>query len=197
MYERLGQVSQKLEYCGLEHQSFTHIMLQRMSGEADPHSLNVLASAVQPPEGYAREDLKPYDTSSALNRLVDVVPPESEAAREFNNIAKLIAAGKASPEQWQKARNWLVLWRDNDAKLQPSLKNSELTAELIPVSHTMSQVAAIGLQALDDLQNHHAVDRATLKSNMTILKAAEKPKAVLRDMVAPSVEVLEQAAGAR
>jgi hexosaminidase len=197
MYERLGQVSQKLEYCGLEHQSFTHIMLQRMSGEADPHSLNVLASAVQPPEGYAREDLKPYDTSSALNRLVDVVPPESEAAREFNNIAKLIAAGKASPEQWQKARNWLVLWRDNDAKLQPSLKNSELTAELIPVSHTLSQVAAIGLRALDDLQNHHAVDRATVKSNMTILKAAEKPEAVLRDMVAPSVEVLEQAAGAR
>ncbi len=197
MYRRLDVVSQKLQYDGLQHQSSTRLMLQRMSGESDPKFLQVLAAVVQPPEGYAREELRDYNTSTPLNRLVDAVPPESETARDFNNLAKRIVAGKASAQQWQQARAWLVLWRDNDAKLQPLLERSDLTAELIPVSHTLSQVAAIGLQALDDLENHHAAGAAALKENLQLLKDAEKPQAVLRDMVVPSAELLVQAAGAQ
>jgi len=193
MYRRMAAVSQKLEYCGLQHRSFTGFMLQRMTGGADTHSLRVLASVVQPPMGYARGGLKEYTTFTPLNRLVDAVPPESETAREFNELAKLIASGKASPQQWQHARDWLTLWRDNDAKLQPALKNSELTAELIPVSQTLSQVSAVGLEALDDLEKHHAPDAAAQQSRQQILKAAEKPEAVLRDMIVPSVELLVQA----
>jgi hexosaminidase len=195
MYERLAAISQKLEYYGLQHRSFTRIMLQRMSGESDPQYLKLLAFAVQPPLGYEREELKEYDTSSALNRLVDAIPPESETARKFNNLAKLIVAGKATPQQRQEAREWLVIWRDNDAKLQPSLKGSDLTAELIPVSQSVSEVATIGLQALDDLENHPAASGAAFANNMSFLKAHEKPEAVLRDMVVPSVELLVQATG--
>jgi hexosaminidase len=197
MYARLALVSQKLQYYGLHHLSSTDLMLQRMSGETDPRYLKVLAAVVQPPEGYEREQLKPYDATSPLNRLVDAVPPESETARRFGELTKRIIAGTASPEQWQEARDWLVLWRDNDVKLQPLLEISDLTAELVPVSHTLSQVASIGLQALGDLRDHHAQDAATLQSNLQILKAAEKPEAVLRDMVAPSVESLEQATAVR
>jgi hexosaminidase len=137
--------------------------------------------------------LKEYYSFTPLNRLVDAVPPESETARKFNNLTKLIAAGKASPAQWQEARNWLVLWRDNDAKLRPLLESSELTAELIPVSHTLSEVAAIGLRALDDLENHRAADTAMAQNNVQMLEAAAKPEAVLIDMVAPSVELLVKA----
>jgi hexosaminidase len=195
MYARLTLESQRLQYYGLEHESFTNIMLQRMTGEADPESMRVLASVVQPPEGYDREDLKDYDTSSALNRLVDAVAPESETGRQFNELAKVIAAGKATPQQLQQVREWLVLWRDNDAKLQPTLGVSDLTAELAPVSQTLSRVAAIGLQALDDLEAHRTADASTLANTMQTLKAAEKPQAVLRDMVVPSVELLVQATG--
>jgi hexosaminidase len=195
MYERLAIISQKLESYGLEHRLFTGMMLQRITGDTHPKSLKVLASVVQPPEGYKRGGLKKYDSATPLNRLVDAVPPESETGRKFNELAKQIAAGNASREQWQQARNWLVLWRDNDAKLQPLLDNSELTAELIPLSHSLSQVAAIGLNALDELQNHRAPDAATLQSDTQFLKDAEKPQAVLLDMVAPSVELLVEAAG--
>jgi hexosaminidase len=145
--------------------------------------------------GYARGGLREYTTFTPLNRLVDGVPPESETAREFNELATMIASGKASPKQWQHAREWLALWRDNDAKLQPTLKNSELTAELIPVSQTLSQVSAIGLQALDDIEKHHVPDAATQQSNQQALKSAEKPEAALRDMIVPSVELLVQASG--
>jgi len=121
MYQRLPIVAQKLEYYRLGLQSSTRLMLQRMSGESDPQYFEVLAAVVQPPEGYMREALKKYSTFTPLNRLVDAVAPESETARKFNDLAKLIAQGKASPQQFQEARNWLVLWRDNDARLQPSL----------------------------------------------------------------------------
>ncbi|MGA2536354.1 MAG: family 20 glycosylhydrolase, partial [Terracidiphilus sp.] len=132
MYERMAIVSEKLSYIGLEHNSSTAMMLERMSGKTDAEELHILATAVQPPRGYAREELKQYTALTPLNRLVDAVPPESETARRFNQLASLIAAGKASPQQWQEAQAWLVRWRDNDAKLQPSLSDSELTQELAP-----------------------------------------------------------------
>jgi hexosaminidase len=195
IYQRLAIVSQKLQYYGLQHISFTDIMLERMSGESDPQPLKVLAAVVQPPEGYEREELKKYDSSSPLNRLVDAVAPESETARRFSDLTKLIVGGKATQQQWQEARNCLVLWRDNDAKLQPLLGRSEITAELISVSQTLSQVAAMGLQALDELEDHRTATADALLKNLDFLKAAAKPQAVLVDMVVPSVQFLVQAAG--
>jgi hexosaminidase len=125
------------------------------------------------------------------------VPPESETAREFHEMAKRIAGGQATPEDWQRAREWLVLWRDNDAKLQPLLARSFLTKDLAPVSRNLSQVAEIGLQALDDLQEHRAVSREVRERNIEFLKSAGKPQAVLLLMVAPSVELLVEATNAR
>ncbi|HEY1986878.1 MAG TPA: family 20 glycosylhydrolase [Terracidiphilus sp.] len=195
MYQRLAIVSDHLQHYGLEHQSFTNLMLQRMTGESDPRPLQVLAAIVQPPEGYAREELKEYDSATPLNRLVDAITPESEVARKFNHLAKVIAQGKASPQQSQEARDWLILWRDNDLKLQPLLAKSDLTTELIPVSRTLSEVASMGVEALDDLQNHHAASAPTTDQKLQFLRDAAKPQAVLLDMAVPSVVLLVQAAG--
>ena len=195
MYARMAVVSNRLESYGITHQSFTRPMLQRMSGSSDTKYLAVLASVVQPPVGYQREELKQYDWHSPLNHLVDAVPPESETARKFKNLVSAIVAGNAAPEQFQKAKEWLTLWRDNDVKLEPSLKKSDITAELAPLSQSLSQVAAIGLRALDDLQNRHAPDAVTTQNDTLVLKAAEKPQAVLRDMAVAPVEMLMQAAG--
>lgn len=197
MYNRMYAVSNKLEAYGLTHQTITKRMLQRMSGENDPRGLEVLASAVQPPQGYERESLKEYDWHSPLNHLVDAVPPESERARQFGDLVKAIIGGTASQEQWQTAQQWLTAWRDNDAKLEPTLKNSDITAELAPLSQTVSQVSTIGLRALDALQNHHPADAAATQNDLQTLKAAEKPQAVLRDMIVKPVEQLVQAAGKR
>jgi len=192
MYARLGVVSQRLQYLGLKHESVTPLMLERMSGEENLKALSVLASVVQPPEGYEREELKDYNAWSPLNHMVDAVSPESETARKFSDLAKLIAAGKASPDQLQQARTSLTLWRDNDAKLQPTLGRSDLTEELKPVSANLSQVAAIGLEALDNLENHSAMSSDAKQKNLAILKNAEKPQAVLRLMVVQPIELLVQ-----
>jgi hexosaminidase len=193
MYERLAIISQKLGYYGLRHRLITDEMLERMSGEPNPVPLKVLAAVVQPPRLYERQDLRAFTDFTPLNRLDDAVPPESDTAREFNHIAKRIALGKADPQEWQQARQWLVLWRDNDAKLQPMLARSHLTADLAPVSRNLSRVAEIGLQALEDLHENLVVSADLRQGNIEFLKSAGKPQAVLLLMVAPSVQLLVEA----
>jgi hexosaminidase len=193
MYQRLAIISQKLGYYGLGHKLITDEMLERMSGEPDPAPLKVLAAVVQSPRLYERQQLRTFTEFTPLNHLDDAVPPESDTAREFNQIAKRIASGKASPEEWQKAREWLVLWKDNDAKLQPLLVRSYLTQELIPLSHNLSKVAEIGLQALNDLQQNRVVSTGWRQQSIEFLKLSEKPQAVLLLMVVPSVELLVEA----
>ncbi|MGB6933507.1 MAG: family 20 glycosylhydrolase [Acidobacteriaceae bacterium] len=196
MYQRLAIVSSKLKYYGLNSQADVNVMLQRMSGDPNPVPLGVFATVMQPPAGYKRYDLEDgpnYTTFTPLNRLVDAAHPESETARQFNDLAKVIAAGHATPEQWQQARESLKLWRDNDAKLQPMLVQSNITEELVPLSHGLNQVAVIGLQALDDLENNRAMDANSRSQSLAALKTDAKPQAVLIDMVAQSVQLLVQA----
>ncbi len=193
MYRRLAVVSKKLDCYGLRHRLITERMLERMSGESDPVALRVLAAVVQPPRMYDRQQLRSFTDFTPLNRLDDAVPPESDTAREFNEIAKRIALGQAAPKDWQQARQWLILWRDNDAKLQPLLARSYLTQDLAPVSRNLSQVAEIGLHALDDLHENRLVSPDARQRTVEILKSAGKPHAVLLLMVAPSVELLVEA----
>ena len=194
MYARLAVLSPWLQNYGLHHISSTERMLERMAGDGDPKALKILASAVQPPQNYQRGRRREYTSATPLNRLVDAISPESVAARRFNDVVHAIVDGKASNAQWQEARRWLVLWRDNDARLQPSLAKSDLTSELAPVSQTLSQVATIGLEALDCLANHRSLDGASAQSSLQTIQQAEKPQAALRDMVAPPVELLVRAA---
>jgi hexosaminidase len=191
MYQRLAIVSQKLGYYGLRHRLITDEMLERMSGEADPIPLKVLAAVVQPPRMYERQELRTDFT--ALNRLDDAVPPESDTGREFDQLAQRISSGTATPQDWQEARAWLVLWRDNDAELQPLLKRSFLTKGIAPVSANLRRVAEIGLQALDDLQGNHRVSADIRQQDIEFLKSAAKPQAVLLLMPASSVERLVEA----
>jgi hexosaminidase len=193
MYQRLRILSQKLDYYGLRHRLITDEMLERMSGESDPGPLKILAAVVQPPRLYERQELRTFTDFTPLNHLDDAVPPESDTAREFNEIAKRIISGRATPGEWQRARAWLTLWRDNDAALQPLLARSVLTKDLAPVSQNLSEVAEIGLRALDDLQEKRTVKGEDRKSTIEFLKRSAKPQAVLLLMVVPSVELLVEA----
>lgn len=193
MYRRMAVVSQKLEYLEIQPRAVTNRMLARMTGISESVPLQVLASVVQPPEGYARGSLGTYNSRTPLNHLVDAVPPESNAALQFLTLAKRIAAGDATAQQWQQARQSLTLWRDNDAQLQPILAQSKLTLELVPLSANLRQVADIGLKALDQIQNHKTVPEIERSQNLTFLKQMAEPQAVVLNMVVPAVVLLVQA----
>lgn len=193
MYERLAVISQHLNHYGLEHNASYTAMLSRMTGQPDPVPLRVLGDVMQPPRNYARGDEREYDAFYPLNRLVDAVPPESDRARQFLDMVSRIVGGTASSEDWERAQEWLLLWRDNDARLQPLLERSELTRELAPASSNLHRVSQTGLDAIGYLREHKSASADWRNRELAFLKTAEKPQAVLLNMVAPAVEKLVQA----
>jgi len=194
MYRRLPLIARKLALYGPDPRATTEQMLERMTGDPNPEPLRVLASVVSPPRGYARGGMRDYSSLTPLNHLVDAVPPESDTARQFAAICQRIAEDKAAPGDWETARAWLTLWRDNDARLQPLLNRSDIAQELGPVSSSLRQVAQAGLDALDALQRHAALHPAASTASLAMVQAAEKPQAVLLLMVAPGVETLVKSA---
>ncbi len=197
MYTRLEAFTDRLPAWGIDTRATTENMLERMSGMSDPKALRVLASAVQPPKGYTRGGLRHYFTYTPLDHLVDAVPPESDVAREFTAVANRIAAGSGTQADWEQAREWLTLWRGNDHALAPVLDRSAITAELAPLSANLSQVAGIGLDALLVLESRQPTTASQQEEWMEVLKAAEKPQAVLVLPIVAPVEALVAATGKR
>ena len=194
MYRRLTLASQTLTWHGIPYLATSGKMLERIAGGGNVDSLKVLASVVEPPKEYAREDLKPYTAYSPFNLLVDAVSPESDQARIFRELAAHIADGSATPADHKQAREWLMLWRDNDAVLQPTLAGSALTAELVPVSHGLRESSAIGLAALDAIEKNAPLSASEQEAELTTLKNLEAPQAVLLNATVPGVEALVRAA---
>ena len=73
------------------------------------------------------------------------------------------------------------------------MKDSAITAELGPISQSVSEVAALGLQALDDLQSRQKITADAKETKLAMLKDAAKPKAVLVDKLVAPVEMLVNA----
>jgi hexosaminidase len=198
MYTRLDAISLNLEWLGLTHRSARTHMLQRMAGSEDISALRVLADVVEPVKDYEREKFEhqPVDVRAPLTRLIDAVYPESDIAREFSSLVQqFVQSGYKDQATKAQMRNWLTLWRDNDAKLHPLLQQSALLQEDVPLSQNLAMVAAAGLQALDYLDKGLPEPDLWKAQQAAVIDQAKKPAAGLLLMVVGPVEQLVQAAG--
>jgi hexosaminidase len=196
MYARLAAVNQELEQLGLRQRSNMGVMLARMAGTEDIAALRVLAETVEPVSITIREkeaeSAGGIQTSDiALNRMVDAVAPESEAARRFSVAVDLWVASNFQDAQAEaEIRGDLVAWRDNDAALQPLLQNSFLLKEISPVSRNLSALAAPGLQALDYIEKKERAPEAWHTQQIALVQMAAKPTADLNLAIVPAVQKL-------
>ena len=193
MYRRLAKLSERLEWVGLEHLRSYHLMLERLRGGTDVQSLRVLADVLEPVKGYARPHTKHYETSTPLNRLVDAVRPESDAARVFSGRVQRFLSKSARPDDLSEMQKSLTIWRDNDQQLAPALQSNPLLQEAVPLSQTLSSVAISGLKALEYLNAGARVPAEWRQQQLELLKQAQSPQAELLDMVAPAVQKLVEA----
>src|SRR3984957_6304949 len=158
MYARLATVNQKLEQLGRGQGSTMGGVLARMAGTEDIAAVRVLAETVEPVSITIREkeaeNAGGIQTSDiALDRMVDAVAPESEAARRFSvAVDRWVASNFQDAQAEAEIRGDLMAWRDNDATLQPLVQNSFLLKEISPVSRNLSALAAAGLQAIDYIE---------------------------------------------
>jgi hexosaminidase len=196
MYTRLNAVSLDLEWLGLTHRSSRMHMLQRMAGTEDIFPLRVLADVVEPVKDYTRwDDSKgPIDFHAPLNRMIDAVYPESDRARQFGDLVQAYAqSGYKDKALEEQMRTWLVLWRDNDAKLPSLLERSFLLQEVKPLSEDLAVTAAAGLLALDYLDKSEPSPEAIRTLQLALLDRAKMRQADLFLMVVASVEQLVKA----
>jgi hexosaminidase len=193
MYRRLAKVSERLEWAGLEHLRSYHLMLERLRGGTEAGPLRVLADVLEPVKGYARPHTRHYETSTPLNRLVDAVRPESDAARIFSGRVQRFLSKSASPDDLIEMQKSLTLWRDNDQQLAPALASNPLLQEAVPLSQGLSSVASVGLKAMEYLNAGAHVPGQWRQQQLDLLKQTEVPQAELLNTIAPGVEKLVQA----
>src|ERR1017187_9995163 len=156
-------------------------MLRRMAGAQPIDSLKILADVVQPANKDARDEAN-NTQQTPLNRLVDAARSKSKTARDFRALVEKMDG--------PQIRAWLILWRDNDARLEPVLEKSFLLKEDIPASKDLSRLAAIGLEALDLIEQ----GRHGLPDYSAFLEQAKKLHAEVEIAIIPSVEKLIEAA---
>jgi hexosaminidase len=171
-------------------------MLRRIAGSEDISSLRVLADVVEPVKDYTREETAPVEPTSLvpLNRLVDAVRPESAAARHFAAVVGTFISHPDDSASKAQVRTFLANWAANQSRLAPSEDRSFLLKEVTPLSETLSQVAAAGLQALDYIDRSERPSDEWTAQQTSILQNAEKQQAQLLLMIVPSVQKLVQAA---
>jgi hexosaminidase len=200
MYARMHVVSERLDLLGLTHQKSYRPMLQRIAGPASPEefaALRTLADVVEPVKDYAREQLAAMEPTSAtpLNRVVDAVPLESDTARRFAELVdKFVAATCHDADAEARLRRQFVLWRDNDAQLQPLARRSFLVKEVAQTSQDLSALGAAGLAALDFIAKGGGAPGSWKAEQTAAIQQIQKPKAQLLLMPADAVQKLVDAA---
>src|SRR5712692_2335738 len=197
MYQRLDEVSWRLGWLGLTHESNYVPMLRRLAGTEDIRALRVLADAVEPTKDYTRTEVYPQPPvqSVSLNRLVDAARPESAVARRFAElVGNYIESGYKDSAAEAQIRAWLVKWRGNHPTLKPLLESSFLLAEDQPLSEDLATLSTAGLQALDSIGKNQPLPEAWRSEQLAVAERSMQPRANLLIMVAPSIQKLVEAA---
>jgi len=197
MYWRLDEMSQRLGWLGLAHESNYMPMLRRLAGREDVAALRILADVVEPTKDYTRTEVFPQPPVKVtpLNRLVDAARPESHVARSFGELVDTyVQSGYQDSSAEGQIRRWLVQWRENHANLQPLLESSFLLAEDKPLSEDLAALATAGLEALDSINKNQPLPDTWRAEQLTIVERCAKPRANLLLAVAPSIQKLIEAA---
>ena len=202
MYQRLEFLSARLEWLGLTHKTYYHHMLQRIAGAASPTefaALKMLTDMIEPVKDYTREALALAEPTSStpMNRVVDAVPLESDAARRFGELVdQFIASACRDSTSESRLREQFTIWRDNDAKLQPLVQRSFLVKEVAANSQDLSALGLAGLAALDSIAKGQPVPDLWKAQQLAIIEQVKKPKAQLLLISAPAVQKLIEVAAA-
>ncbi len=184
MYHRLDATSHWLDSQGIGHLSQIRELQARLAGTFDPEPLAMLASILESMKGYTRHRVQKYGSLTAFNRLVDAIPPESEAARKFNDAVGRI---DANPGDLDYVRARLTEWRGNIDRVLPTLKSNVLLTENIDVANAVAELCGIGIEALGPKP-----DAARMQAMLAAIDADSKPKAEMLIAIAPGVRILVQ-----
>jgi hexosaminidase len=175
MYRRMYVLSGQLEWLGLTHRSWRYPMLRRLAGPYDVEPLRILGEAVEPVKHYDRERFGTYTTTSPFNELVDAVSPESESSIQLS----VLVNQSLQTHNWDLVRAQLIVWRENDARLAPILKDNELLSGIDVLSRNTSELASIGLDSIRAIEAGTKQNSEWKLRNLSRIHSLQEPAAAL------------------
>jgi hexosaminidase len=193
MYRRLAITNHWLEWLGLKQRSNLELMRQRLAGTSPVEPLDTFASALEPVKGYSRH-AENYTSFTPLNRLVDSIPPESDAAREFRNAVDAYLAGPKEQADAEALRKKLAQWSEETTAVHPTLQTNSLLMEDIPVADSLLRLCQAGQEALSSLSSHNIASSDWKQRNLAAINDAAKPQANMLIQIAPAIQKLVEAA---
>ncbi len=191
MYRRLETMSFRLELLGLTHDKNYVMMLRRLANNKDFAPLKTLVDVIEPVKIYTRGQLRQYTSFSPLTRVVDAARPDAKVARVFRNrVDSLLANPGSANGLWQAIKDDLTTWQSNHERLKPIIKRSPVLQEIESLSQDLSQIAAIGLQAVHHLEKGQPADSSWMTTSLRIVKQAKTPRGETELMIISAIEKL-------
>jgi hexosaminidase len=201
MYQRLELVSRWLEYQGLGHRTVPRRMRARLASSvasaASVNSLDTFAEVLEPAKEYTRTDIVGgYTQSKPLNRLVDSIPPESDAARRFRELVDHYLANRsANAADLDAIHAQLTRWANNIPQVMPVLTSNALLQETVALANNLEQIVNAGLEASVYLKSGQPATSDWVHARTKMLDEAAKQKAEILIQIEPGVRKLVEAAG--
>jgi hexosaminidase len=186
LYRRFDPFGLFLENEKIPFQSGYVNLVRRLTTTEFADPLISLAGILEPPKWVARILTRKYTTESKLDRLADIIRPESIPARRFDEaVDRLLRDGGSA----DAIRTALETWQGLDARLEPAFE-SERLAEVRVVSKDVNEVATIGLRALEAIEKKQPAPADWVAASTAKLKQAGDVKRELRVAVADPVQKL-------
>ena len=168
-------------------------MRQRLAGPFPYQPLDRFASVLEPVKGYARHAEK-YTSTTPLNRLVDSIAPESDAARAFRDEVDHYLAAPKDRRNAKILRQQLAMWQEDAAAVRPMLEGNSILTENLPVADALAVLCKTGEEALDYLDGTKQRANPDWKQrSLSVVEGAGKRHGDILLPIAPGIAALIQA----
>ncbi len=155
MYQRMNVISEWAEKStGLKHRLQTEKALQQLFSGKDIQPMLLFIEMLEPAYYYHRQHEKSanesYSKADPLDRLVDALPAENEALRQFGERLEYWLRNSVEGKDYDELQAQLQRWSSNREALKPLLKEQPSLVTLAEKTHGIVEL----MQALLDKRLH-------------------------------------------
>ena len=184
MYRRLWVESLRIEGLGLTHISQEDASLRALAGTTQIDSLQVLASVLEPVNFDTRaswSESHGITTLTPLDHLIDALPPDPPSRHAFEELVSTYLQDPAAhPDQEAALIGMFQSWIATEPQLTQLMADSPLLAQAMPRAQQLTQLGAIGTEAITYLSSGTPAPAGWKAQQQAILDNAAEPVALVQ-----------------
>ncbi len=194
LYKRLFEINLSLAQQGLQHIEIYRKRIEKLAGNGNSESLKTLMDVLSPVKGYKRVMAQFFSKTaknepSELNEVADIANVDPEMRRQFRmQVASYL--NKPSIKKEKELRDILYSWSKNHGRIDSLLKSNPRLNDIIIHSKNLSELARIGIKALDFLHMNTKPPLNWSSDKLAVIRAASESHAEVELSIVPEIEAL-------